>query len=220
MASEARTSPWAAAAVSALVAGALGLIAGALLGPRWVGRAGPPTPPAPAPAESTDTGESDEATPAPGKPGAAGETRVIRPGPLPEPYSTRLDAFPFDVDGDGAEETVELFAAVVRDARGRLVWDDGQRWMLRVREGGGESAAGGAAGEGYLLFDDFVQLGQLSYRVIARPGETPDLVLELATGAGVRVWSLRHDAARGGFVEASSVEASGNVVHRSPAEPE
>ena len=94
--------------------------------------------------------------------------------------------------------------------------------MLRVREDaaeGGSTEAKDAAPEGYVLFDDFVQLGRLSFWAVTEPGRPAGLLLEVAAGAGVRVWSVRYDPARDGFVEGPSVAASGNVVHRTPAEP-
>lgn len=196
--------------MAALVSGALGLIAGAFLGPRWLERTGADAATS-AHTRPTNASRAGDAAPTPGAPDATGEERVIRRGPLTDPYPTQIDAATLDVDGDGTEETVELFAAVERDARGRPMWDDGQRWMLRVRED--------AAPEGYVLFDDFVQLGRLSFWAVTQPERPAALVLEVAAGAGVRVWSVRYDPARDGFVEGPSVAASGNVVHRTPAEP-
>jgi hypothetical protein len=73
-------------------------------------------------------------------------------------------------------------------------------------------------GQGWVLFDDLAQLGRLSVRVVETTEPPPVLVVELSTGAGVRVWSLRFDAGRNAFVEGFSVAASGNVVHQSPAD--
>jgi len=141
---------------------------------------------------------------------AAEESAPIPRGPLPEPYAALLDSATLDLDADGADEALELFAAVEEDERGRRMWDDGQRWMLRVREV--------ATGDGWVLFDDFVQLGRLSLRAVETTEPPPVLVVELATGAGVRVWTLRYDPGGDAFFEGSSVAAHGNVVHQTPAD--
>jgi hypothetical protein len=143
-------------------------------------------------------------------PEAADEPAPIRRGPLPLPYATVIDFATLDLDADGADEVIELFAAIEEDERGRRMWDDGQRWMLRVRDV--------ETGEGWLLFDDFVQLGRLSFRAVETTEPPPVLVVELATGAGVRVWTLRYEPGRDAFVEGSSVAAHGNVVHETPAD--
>jgi hypothetical protein len=143
-------------------------------------------------------------------PEATDEPAPIRRGSLPRPYATVIDFATLDLDADGADEVVELFAAVEEDERGRRMWDDGQRWMLRVRDS--------EAGEGWLLFDDFVQIGRLAFRAVETTEPPPVLVVELATGAGVRVWTLRYEPGRDAFVEGSSVAAHGNVVHETPAD--
>jgi hypothetical protein len=189
----------------ALAAGVAGLLIGLVLAPL--------SPWAPATPEAlADAVPQPEAAASPSGTAsreAAEESAPIPRGPLPEPYATLLDSATLDLDADGADEALELFAAVEEDERGRRMWDDGQRWMLRVREA--------ATGDGWVLFDDFVQIGRLSFRAIETTDAPPVLVVELATGAGVRVWTLRYDPRRDAFVEGSSVVAAhGNVVHETP----
>ncbi|MBU7008848.1 hypothetical protein [Phosphitispora fastidiosa] len=66
---------------------------------------------------------------------------------------TLLDDSKIDIDQDGREESVELYTAAAKDPKGQIAWDDGQRWLLRVTYGDSE----------FILFDDYVQLGDLNY---------------------------------------------------------
>lgn len=126
--------------------------------------------------------------------------------PLPE---TMLDNAAIDLDLDGAPERVELYAAVQRDDRGRLMWDDGQRWTLIVRDGDAV----------YPLFDGYVQLGKVTFWLVdPLDGRPPAILTQVAAGAGVRVERFIYSAEEGGFVSTGVVEASGNVVHETPAE--
>lgn len=205
----------------AVAAGGAGLLAGLALAPLS------PWAPQTQPATVAGTKAVDRAAPTAGalpEPGAAEatsgaaspetgeETAPIPRGPLPGPYAALLDSASLDLDADGADEVVELSAAVEEDDRGRRMWDDGQRWMLRVRD------AGSGADQGWVLFDGFVQLGRVSFRAVETTEPPPVLVLELSTGAGIQVWSLRYDPGRDAFVEGSSVAAHGNVVHETPAD--
>jgi hypothetical protein len=194
-------------AVATLIAAVVAFLVGVALGSfLWTAPEGPPPERLgpPAPLESVEE---------PRVPSPAAEAPEATPrGPLPEPYPTRLDRATIDLTGDGSPEVVELYAAVERDTRGRLMWDDGQRWMLVVHAGD--------PGEGFLLFDDFVQIGRLSFWAIETVEPLNELVLEVATGAGVRVWRVQYDPVQDAFVERESVSASGNVIHRTPADLE
>lgn len=147
---------------------------------------------------------------------AAGDSVVVTRGAvpvgatnaLPAGARTLLDSASVDLDLDGETERLELYAAVERDARGRLMWDDGQQWALLVRDG--EMI--------YPLVDERVQLGHLRFWVVERDRSSPPVVVVLReTGSGLHVRPFVYDAARGAFAPAASLEASGNVVHASPA---
>jgi hypothetical protein len=206
------TRSWTALFGIALAAGLVGLLAGLVLAPLspWAPEAQEQAEPSTAAGGGAPPSEASAAPSEAVSLEAAEEPSPIPRGPLPEPYAALLDSFTLDLDADGADEVVELFAAVEEDERGRRMWDDGQRWMLRVFEP--------EAGQGWVLFDDFVQLGRLSFRVVETTEPPPVLVVELSTGAGVRVWTLRYDAGRDAFVEGFSVAAHGNVVHQTPAD--
>jgi len=66
---------------------------------------------------------------------------------------TLLDSVKIDINKDGQEESIELYTAAERDSKGEIAWDDGQRWLLTVVDGSNE----------YILFDDYVQLGDLNF---------------------------------------------------------
>jgi len=118
-----------------------------------------------------------------------------------------LDSATVDLDRDGDREMLLLYAAAERDDRGRLMWDDGQRWLLLARDGERE----------FPIFDGFVQLGRLGFHVIERgDAEPPLLVLREETGAGLRIWTYTYDAAAGAFHGTLVLEATGNVVHATP----
>ena len=58
-----------------------------------------------------------------------------------------------DIDGDGEEEAIELYVNAGKMENGLFAWDDGQNWLLIVKDGE----------KTYPLFDDFVQLGSIDF---------------------------------------------------------
>ncbi|MGI6542468.1 MAG: hypothetical protein ACOX44_05360 [Limnochordia bacterium] len=58
----------------------------------------------------------------------------------------------YDLDGDGVDETIEVIAAVTKDARpGTYQWDDGQPWQVYIKDGD----------ETTHIYNRYVQLGSL-----------------------------------------------------------
>lgn len=184
-----------------LVGGVIGFALGnRLAGPQVEPRAG----------QDVETRESRATEPAsePGEPGEAPSV-VLGVDSLPSLPETLLDNAALDLDLDGAVERVELYADVQRDDRGRLMWDDGQRWALIVRDGDAV----------YPLFDGFVQLGKVTFWLVdPLDGRPPAILTEVAAGAGVRVERFVYRSEQRGFVSTGVVEANGNVVHETPAE--
>lgn len=68
---------------------------------------------------------------------------------------TLLERVYDDVDSDGKDESIELYTSAQRGPDGMMEWDDGQRWLLLVRDGGKK----------FPLFDGFIQLGQVEFWV-------------------------------------------------------
>ncbi|MGH7480916.1 MAG: hypothetical protein ACRELV_02075 [Longimicrobiales bacterium] len=135
---------------------------------------------------------------------------AVLPPATVEPLRTLLLADTVDLDGDDAGEVVELWVAADRDDRGRLMMDDGQRWLLAVRDDGRLQP----------LFAEFVQLA--APRVwVYRPdaGGTPIIVLELAAQAGFRVETYRYGAGRAAFTRERHVALTGNLLAAGPTDP-
>lgn len=140
--------------------------------------------------------------------GTPSGTPVGAAAALPPGARTLLDSATADVDLDGTPERLELYAAVDRDARGRVMWDDGQQWALVVRDGDAV----------YPLVNERVQLGHLRFWVVDRGRDSvPVIVVLRETGSGLQVRPFVFDPGRGAFAPAASLEAAGNVVHASPA---
>jgi hypothetical protein len=139
--------------------------------------------------------------------GSAGTVIEAASAP-PAPPRTELMDTVARLTGATSPERVQLYVDAERGARGRLMWDDGQRWLLQVRRGDAV----------YPLFDDYVQLGTLRFWTVEpNAGGAAELVLLKETGAGIQLTTYRWDAAREGFVREERYEASGNVVLASPA---
>jgi hypothetical protein len=166
---------------------------------------------APADAAAADTASADAASADPVSAESPDSARFVGPGPVPEYARTRLDSAAVDVDGDGTEERVELYAEVELDRAGRPMWDDGQRWALVVRRGQAT----------YPVFAGFVQLGTLQFAAVERAeGDAAALLVLTNAGAGFSVEKLVWDPARGGFASRGTLDAGGIVKHRfSPTSP-
>ncbi|WP_153009904.1 hypothetical protein [Sporosarcina koreensis] len=66
-----------------------------------------------------------------------------------------------DMDGDGEEEVIELHVNAGKTENGVFAWDDGQTWLLVVKDGE----------KTYPLFDDFVQLGSIDFSIARFDGK-------------------------------------------------
>lgn len=69
---------------------------------------------------------------------------------------TLLERMYADLDNDTKDESIELYTSARRGKDGLMEWDDGQRWLLLVRD----------EGKGFPLFDDYVQSGQIEFWVV------------------------------------------------------
>ncbi|NME05914.1 hypothetical protein [Psychrobacillus sp. BL-248-WT-3] len=58
-----------------------------------------------------------------------------------------------DIDEDGEDEIIELHVDAGKMENGRYGWDDGQKWLLVVKDGD----------KTYPLFDEYVQLGYIEF---------------------------------------------------------
>jgi len=68
---------------------------------------------------------------------------------------TLLDEYSIDFDNDNIEESIELYTAAGRGPDGEMMWDDGQDFLLIVKDKEGE----------FILFNEYVQIGQIDLYV-------------------------------------------------------
>jgi hypothetical protein len=154
-----------------------------------------------------DTSSAQRHAPSAHMPGWGGPTVVERGTDITWSPRSLLDSAIADVDRDGAPERIELYAAVERDRQGRVMFDDGQRWALLVRDGT----------DIYPLFDGFVQLGRIDFWLVLGADTTPPTILLLQrTPNGVLVQKYVFDGQRRAFVSKGVVDAVGDVMHRPP----
>ncbi|HYF81804.1 MAG TPA: hypothetical protein VEB00_02075 [Clostridia bacterium] len=105
---------------------------------------------------------------------------------------TKLGEFSNDIDMDNIEEKIELFTAAGRDEKGEMGWDDGQDWVLVVRDGD----------KSYPLLSQYVQLGVV-YFTVSNSGEEPtqNITVIVAEGASFSMMGYAFDKEKNGFRE-------------------
>lgn len=104
---------------------------------------------------------------------------------------TLLEKYEIDFDNDNKNETVELYAQV-GIYNGEYLWDDGQRWMLLVRDDD----------RSYVLFDDYVQLGSIKVKIYKSFNDNSYHIISiLEVGAGYEINDYVYNAENGYFVE-------------------
>jgi hypothetical protein len=111
------------------------------------------------------------------QPEIAAEIRTVNPvdsDSLDTANMTMLREFSTDLDLDNIEEKIELYTAAERGENGEIVWDDGQNWLLLVRD---EDKA-------YSILSQYVQLGSV-YFAVSKSGEDqmPNITVMIPTGA-------------------------------------
>lgn len=94
----------------------------------------------------------------------------------------------FDSDGDGEEEIIELYVNAEKMENGSLAWDDGQDWLLVVKDG--EIT--------YPLFDDYIQLGSLDFSTTTFDGE-PGIVMLMTQHANITFQKLTYNKEEKGY---------------------
>jgi hypothetical protein len=99
----------------------------------------------------------------------------------------------FDLKGNGEEQSIELYANVEKiEGEEGYAWDDGQRWLLVVKDGE----------KTYPLFDDRIQLGRLTYWIFTTE-ETPTLVLLYSATASFHLQTFTYDAEEDTFIRST-----------------
>lgn len=112
---------------------------------------------------------------------------------------TLLDSMIVDFDGDGVEETVELYTAAER-YNGEIAWDDGQNWMLVVKD----------TDKDYVLFHDYVQLGAIGFYGYFVDEDFYITTMQSGT-ASLTLREYKFDKNEESFVSKVKFDAEGNV---------
>ena len=95
-----------------------------------------------------------------------------------------------DIDGDGEEEIIELHVNVGITDNGSFTWDDGQNWLLVVKDG--EIT--------YPLFDDYIQLGSLDFSTTTFEGE-PGIVIHMTQHSNITIQKFTYDKKEKGYLK-------------------
>lgn len=129
---------------------------------------------------------------------------------------TEISRYTGDVDGDGTDEDVVLLTTAQRGADGKLVKDDGQEWLLYISDK--QSC--------YVLFDDYVQLGDVYFEVsdyYKNDNAEPKITVVVSTGAGFSVTNFSYDKSgkyMGEVVYDTKNETDGGINRRFSSIPE
>ena len=103
---------------------------------------------------------------------------------------TMLAEYAGDLDADNQEEQIELLTSAGRDTKGNIMWDDGQKWLLLVRDGA----------DYYPLFQEYVQLGSVYYSVVGYDNNSlPKVTVLVSTGAGLVLTNYAYEPEKKGF---------------------
>lgn len=105
---------------------------------------------------------------------------------------TKISEFSADLDTDGGEEKLELLTTAERDKKGNIAWDDGQNWLLLIRDGE----------KFYPLFSEYVQLGSV-YFTVAQYGkdDPPKITVMVSTGANLKLANYAYSKDQKGYKE-------------------
>ncbi|MBY0121764.1 hypothetical protein [Bacillus sp. S/N-304-OC-R1] len=108
----------------------------------------------------------------------------------------------FDINDDGKEEIIELYVNAEKMEDGMFAWDDGQTWLLVVKDGE----------DTYPLFDDFVQLGSIDFSTAKFDGK-PGIVM-LETGHGDKsIHKIAYNQNEKGFVRETIYKIENSFQH-------
>jgi len=102
---------------------------------------------------------------------------------------TLLDDSSIDIDQDGKQESVELYTAAEKDSKGQIAWDDGQPWLLRAFDNDKE----------YILFDNYVQLGELNYWLYTTIENEVHITTMQTSSAGFLITDYKFDSEKRRF---------------------
>ena len=93
-----------------------------------------------------------------------------------------------DIDGDGEEEIIELYVNAGKSENGLFAWDDGQNWLLVVKDGE----------KTYPLFEEYVQLGSIDFSTTTFDGK-PGIVMIKSQHSDRTVQKFTYDENEKGY---------------------
>ena len=111
-----------------------------------------------------------------------------------------LDSYAFDINGDGSEETISMYVNAEQGEDGEIYWDDGQRWLFLVE----------GQDQDYILFDDYVQLGNIKFHIYTVEDDFYITTIQSGT-ANLDVTEYRFDSNSKEFISTLKHKATGNV---------
>lgn len=113
---------------------------------------------------------------------------------------TILDEYEYDFKGNGEMAKIVTYTNAEKDENGEIMWDDGQRWLIVVHNGDVD----------YVLFDDYVQLGQINSYIYTI--EDDFYIATLSSGtANLTLKSYLYDRTKDMFIETIPFNTQGNV---------
>ncbi|WNS76522.1 bZIP transcription factor [Bacillus sp. DTU_2020_1000418_1_SI_GHA_SEK_038] len=95
-----------------------------------------------------------------------------------------------DIDQDGEDEIIELYVNAEKMENDLFAWDDGQTWLLAVKDGE----------KTYPLFDNFVQLGSIEMSTTTFDGK-PGIVMLETWHSDIYIHKFTYDGDAKGFVK-------------------
>lgn len=113
---------------------------------------------------------------------------------------TLLDQSKIDYNNDGTEETISLYTVAGRGPDGEMAWDDGQNWILVVRDNDKD----------YVLFENYVQLGAISFYAYFEDDDFVITTIQSGT-ANLIVTEYRLDKDSNNFIGTIKFSTKGNV---------
>lgn len=128
------------------------------------------------------------------------ESRISSQSKVSTDNLTLLDSFEFDINNNGFEEKIAIYAQVEKDPSGEIYWDDGQNWLFLVE---GEE-------EDFILFDDFLQISTLDFYVFTVDDDFYITTIESGT-ANLEVKEFIFEQASNEFVSKTKYKTGGNV---------
>ncbi|WP_353096158.1 hypothetical protein [Tissierella praeacuta] len=117
---------------------------------------------------------------------------------------TLLDSYTIDFDKDGTDETISIYTTAQKDEKGNIAWDDGQNWTLLVED----------TDKDYILFNDYVQLGNIQFYVYTVEDEFYISTIQTGT-ANLKLTEYKFIKDENQFIGTSKFETTGdaNILH-------